>query len=247
MSAGPVLAVGLAMVAVVALSACQSTQSRSAELEKEGSSVLLESEGLKVTKANPDVEVVSTTVLSEPEASVVVVEVHNDSGQNLVDVPIALDVLDDKGKSVYKNDAPGLEQALVAIPYLPANSDSVWVNDQILATGKPAKAEVKVGVGGGTFSGELPAIEVSEPKIEGGRVASGHVVNRTGEDQQRLILYAVARKGDEIVAAGRAAFEHLKPDTKELPYHVYFVGDANGANVTISQFPTLPEAGVGGA
>jgi hypothetical protein len=248
MSAGPALAIGLAMVATVALSACQSTQSRSAELEKDADSVLLESEGLKVTKANPDVEVLSTTVLSEPEASVVVVEVHNDSGQNLVDVPIALDVLDAKGKSVYKNDAPGLEQALVAIPYIPANGDSVWVNDQILATGKPAKAEAKVGVGGGTFSGELPAIEVSEPAIEGGgRVASGHVVNRTGEDQQRLVLYAVARQGEEIVAAGRAAFEHLKPDTKELPYHVYFVGNANGANVTISQFPTLPEGEAGGA
>jgi len=247
MSAGPFLAVGLSMAAALALSACQSTQSRSAELEKEASSVLLESEGLKVTKPNPDVEVVSTTVLSEPEASVVVVEVHNDSGRNLVDVPIALDVLDAKGKSVYKNDAPGLEQALVAIPYIPANGDSVWVNDQILATGKPARAEAKVGVGGGSFSGELPAIEVSEPEIEGGRVASGHVVNRSGEDQQRLVLYAVARKGDEIVAAGRGAFEHLKPDTKELPYHVYFVGDASGASVTISQFPTLPEAEVGGA
>lgn len=247
MSAQPIVAVLLALAALTLFSACQSTQGRSAELEEEGSNILLESKGLEVTKRNPDVKVLSITVLTEPEASAVVVEVHNDSGKNLVDVPIALDVLDAKGRSVYRNNAPGLEQALVAIPYLPANSDGIWVNDQILATGKPARAEAIVGVSPHTFSGELPDIEVSEPKIEGGRVASGEVVNRTGEDQRRLVLYAVARKGGEIVAAGRGAFEHLKPETKPLPYHVYFVGNASGADVTISQFPTLAGPGVGGA
>ncbi len=209
--------------------------------------MLLESSGLKVTRANPDVKVLSTTLLTEPEASAVVVEVHNDSGANLVDVPIALDVRDAKGRSVYRNDAPGLEQALVAIPYIPAGGDALWINDQILASGKPARAEVKVGISPNTFSGKLPEIEVSPPTVEAGRIASGHVVNRTGEDQNRLVLYAVARRGHEIVAAGRGAFEHLKPDTKELPYHVYLVGDPSGAEVTITQYPTLHGAEPGGA
>ncbi|MBK5221253.1 MAG: hypothetical protein JJE35_15960 [Thermoleophilia bacterium] len=243
----PLLAGGLALVALASLTACQSTQSHSAQLEDEGSKVLLDSSGLKVTKANPDVKVLSTTLLSESEASAVVVEVHNDSNVNLVDVPIALDVLDAKGRSVYRNDAPGLEQALVAIPYIPAGADALWINDQILASGKPATAKVKVGVSPNSFSGELPEIEVSAPEIEAGRIASGQVVNRTGKDQNRLLLYAVARRGNEIVAAGRGAFEHLKPDTKELPYHVYFVGDPSGAKVTITQYPTLHETEQGGA
>jgi hypothetical protein len=247
MSLQPMIAGGLALLALASLTACQSTQSRSAELEEEGSKVLLESTGLKVTKANPDVEVLSTTLLSEPEASAVVVEVHNDSDVNMVDVPIALDVLDEKGRSVYRNDAPGLEQALVAIPYLPAGADALWINDQILASGQPARAKVKVGVSPNTYSGALPRIEVSPPTVEAGRIASGHVVNRTGEDQNRLLLYAVARRGNEIVAAGRGAFEHLKPETKELPYHVYFVGDPSGAEVTVTQYPTLHGAEAGGA
>lgn len=247
MSLQPLLAGGLALLALASLTACQSTQSRSSELEAEGSKVLLESSGLKVTRANPEVRVVSTTLLTEPEASAVVVEVHNDSGANLVDVPVALDVLDGKGHSVYRNDAPGLEQALVAIPYIPAGGDALWINDQILASGRPASARVRVGVSSNTFSGELPDIEVSPPTVEAGRIASGHVVNRTGEDQNRLLLYAVARRGSEIVAAGRGAFEHLKPETKELPYHVYFVGDPSGARVTITQYPTLHGAEPGGA
>ena len=243
MSTRPLLPACLALLSIAALSGCQSTQSRSAELEAASSSVLLEDEGAKVTRQDPDIEVVSTTVLSEAEGNAVVVELHNDSDQNLVDVPISVDVLDAKGRSVYTNDSPGLEQALVAVPYIPAHGDAVWVNDQVLATGSPKSARVKVGVGGVPFSGPQPDIEVSAPKLEGdpvsGLVAAGTVVNHTGEDQNRLLLYAVARRGGKIVAAGRGAIEHLKPDTKKLFYSVYFIGDPSGAEVELTEYPTL--------
>lgn len=243
MSPRPILAAGLALLALGGLSACQSTQSRSAELEEENSNVLLEEEGVTVTKEDPDIEVVSTALLSEAEGNAVVVELRNRSGEDLVDVPIAIDVLDAKGRSVYANDAPGLEQALVAVPFIPARGNAVWVNDQVLATGKPARVEVKVGVGGKPYDGEQPEIEVSEPKLEGdptsGVVADGDVVNRTGEDQNRFLIFAVARRGNEVVAAGRAAIEHLKPETKKVPYNVYFIGDPTGAELSLYEYPTL--------
>lgn len=243
MSARPLLAGGLAVLAVVALSACQSTQGRSAELEEKSSKVLLDESGVKVTKEDPNIKVVSTAVLSEAEGSAVVVELHNDSDQSLANVPISLDVLDAKGRSVYRNDTPGLEQALVAVPFIPAGGDAVWVNDQVLATGKPKTAKVKVGVGGVPFTGEQPDIEVSEPKVEGdpvsGLVAEGTVVNKTGEDQNRLLLYAVARKGGKVAAAGRGVIEHLKAGPKKLFYNVYFIGDPSDADVTLTDYPTL--------
>lgn len=243
MSARPLLAGGLALLAVASLSACQSTQSRSAELEDENATVLLEEEGVTVTEEDPDIEVVATTVLSEAEGNAVVVELRNKSSEDLVDVPIAVDVLDAKGRSVYKNDAPGLEQALVAVPFIPAHGDAVWVNDQVLAVGKPVSAEVKVGVGGVPFDGEQPEIEVSKPKLEGdptsGIVADGDVVNRTGEDQNRLLLFGVARQGGRVVAAGRGAIEHLKPEAKKVPYNIYFIGDPSGAELSLYEYPTL--------
>lgn len=243
MSTRPILAGGLALLAVAALSACQSTQSRSAELEEENSTVLLEEEGVTVTEEDPNIKAVSTTVLSEAEGNAVVVELHNNSGEDLVDVPISVDVLDAKGRSVYKNDAPGLEQALVAVPFIPSRGDAVWVNDQVLAVGKPVSAEVKVGIGGTPYDGEQPEIEVSEPKLEGdptaGIVADGDVVNRTGEDQNRFLLYGVARQAGKIVAAGRAAIEHLKPETKKVPYNIYFIGDPRGAELSLYEYPTL--------
>lgn len=251
MSPRPLLAGGLALLALAGLSACSSTQSRSAELEKENANVLLEEEGVTVEKEDPNIEVVATTLLSEAEGTAVVVELRNDSGADLVDVPIAIDVRDAKGGSVYRNDAPGLEQALVAVPFIPAHGEATWVHDQVLAAGKPATVEVKVGVGGTPFSGEQPAIEVSEPQLEGdptsGIVADGDVVNRTGEDQNRLVLYAVARQGGEVVAAGRGAIEHLKPEAKKVPYNIYFIGNPEGAELSLYEYPTLDAAAGAGA
>lgn len=230
---------GLALVTT----GCESTQDKSAKIAAELGPVKKE-KGLKITQRSKDVEVVSSTLLSDQNGSAVAVRLRNKSSQGLVGVPIAIDVLDAKGKSVYRNDIPGIEPALAAVPFIPAGDETVWVHDQILATGKPAKVEVKVGEGGEPFSGAQPQVSVSEPKIEGdpysGLLAGGNVENESGEDLERLLLYAVASKGGKIVAAGRGAIEPLKAKPKPVPYNIYFIGDPSGAEVKVSQFPTLP-------
>ena len=82
--------------------------------------------------------------------------------------------------------------------------------------------KVKVGAGGGAYSGELPEIEVSEPTLEGDPVSGSggdrrRSSTRPAKTSDRLLLYAVARKGDEVVAAGRGAIEHLKADDQKAP------------------------------
>jgi hypothetical protein len=247
MSAYPLAATALALLSLAGLTACQSTQDKSAELEAEGSTQLLSEEGLEIKKRNPDVKVTSTAILSGSEGSnAVVVDLHNDSGENLTEVPILIEVTNTKGKPFYKNDIPGLEPALVSVPYIPADGDAEWVNDQVLGVGKPKSVKVTVGTGGGTHSGEIPDIAVSQPTLEGDPVsgisATGDVVNKTGEDQRRLLIYVVARRGSEVVAAGRGAIEHLKPDRKKLNYTVFFVGDPSGAELKLSEFPALTKA-----
>jgi hypothetical protein len=238
------LTAGLAVSALTGLVSCQSTQSRSAELEKEGAKTLLADSGLQIEKESTDVKVVSTTLLTDANGSAVVVGLHNDSNQSLINVPILVNVLDAKGKSVYSNDIPGIEPALAAVPYIPAGGEVEWINDQVLATGKPKSVKVKVGASTDTYSGPLPDIEVTEPKLEGdpvsGLEATGKVVNRTGEEQKRLLLYVVARSGGKVVAAGRGAIEHMKASTKPLQYDVFFIGDPAGAKLELTQFPALP-------
>lgn len=236
------LAIALAGVALV-VTGCESTQDKSAKIAAELGPVKQE-KGLKISKQSKEVEVVSSTLLTDQNGSAVVVRLRNRSNENLVGVPIAIDVLDAKGKSVYTNGIPGIEPALAAVPFIPAGGEAEWVHDQILATGVPAKVEVKVGEGGEPFKGEQPQISVSEPKLEGdpysGVLAGGNVENQSGEDLERLLLYAVATKGGEVVAAGRGAIEPFKAKPKPFPYNIYFIGDPGGADVTVSQFPSLP-------
>ena len=236
------LAIALAGVALV-VTGCESTQDKSAKIAAELGPVKQE-KGLKITRQSKEVEVVSSTLLTDQNGSAVVVRLRNRSNQNLVGVPIAIDVRDAKGKSVYRNDIPGIEPALAAVPLIPAGGETDWVHDQILATGAPARVEVKVGEGGEPFKGEQPQISVSEPKLEGdpysGVLAGGNVENQSGEDLERLLLYAVATKGGEVVAAGRGAIEPFKAKPKPFPYNIYFIGDPGGADVTVTQFPSLP-------
>jgi hypothetical protein len=238
----PLAALGL--LAVTGLGGCESTQSRSAELEKEGEGALVVDAGLKIKKESSDVKVTSSTLLTDSYGSAVVVALHNSSSKNLVDVPILIDVLDAKGKSVYRNDIPGIEPALAAVPYIPAGGDANWVDDQAQTSGKPQSVKVKVGAGGGSYSGPMPEIEVSSPAIEGDPVsgieATGTVVNRTGKDQERLLLYAIGTRDGKVVAAGRGAIEHLKGTTKPLHYDIFFIGDPKGTDVEVTQYPTLP-------
>lgn len=234
-----VAAVGIALVTT----GCQSTQSKSAEIGAELGPVKQE-KGLKISRPSKDVKVISSTLLTDSAGGAAVVVVRNESNRDLTDVPILIDVLDASGKSVYRNDIPGLEPALTSIPYVEAGKEATWVHDQVLAAGKPKTVKVVVGEGGTPFSGESPEFTVSEPKLEGdpysGVVAGGNAENESGEKVDRLLLYAVAREGDKVVAAGRGAIEKIKPEPKPLPYNVYFIGDPRGADVEMSLFPTLP-------
>jgi hypothetical protein len=244
LSASSLAAAGLAVLAVTGLTACQSTQDRSAELERKSATTLLSDSGLRIEKESIDVRVTSTTLLTDASGSAVVVSLHNSSDRDLIDVPILIDVRDAKGKSVYRNDIPGIEPALAAVPYIPAAGQAQWVNDQVLASAKPKSVKVKVGAGSDSYSGPLPDIQVSVPKLEGdpvsGLEATGTVVNRSGKEQARLLLYAIGRKGGEVVAAGRGAIDHMKAGGKPQHYDVFFIGDPTGADLEVTQFPTLP-------
>jgi len=244
MTADGTFAAALAAVALVA-TGCESTQDKSAKIAA-GLGPVKREKGLAISERSKDVEVVSATLLTDQAGSAVVVRLRNGSKDDLVGVPIAIDVLDARGKSVYRNNIPGIEPALAAVPYIPAGGTTDWVHDQILATGKPAKVEVKVGEGGEAFSGTQPQISIAEPKIEGdpfsGILASGKVVNESGEDLDRLLLYAVATEGGAVVAAGRGAIEPFRARPKPVFYSIYFIGDPRGAAVALTEFPSLPKS-----
>jgi hypothetical protein len=231
----------VAPVCVVVLPGCESSQSKSKRLAAQGRKALHET-GLQVRRANPDVRPTDTKVLASKEGAAVAVVLQNASATGQLKVPVSIDVLGRNGKSVFKNDQPGLETALVSAPVVAPHGHFIWVNDQVAASGTPRSVKVRVGVGG-TLRGKLPQIGVSSPTLSvdpvSGVEASGRLSNLSSVEQRELVVYGVARRGGHIVAAGRGQIPRLKAGAKKVPYHLFFIGDPRGARLTVEAPPTM--------
>jgi hypothetical protein len=226
----------------VAVSACQSSQAKNDALAKQGATILKKEKGLQVTQTSSTVKVLNTAVLTDANGSAVVVTLKNNSAQALESVPIAINVKDAKGKSVFKNDDPGLEPALVSVPQMLPGQTVDWVDDQILASGTPKSVDVKVGVTQQTLPPNPPQVEATPPKLKvdpvSGVQAEGTVKNDSSIQQVNLTLFGVARKGNQVVAAGRGGIKTIAPNGGTRPYHIYFIGDPKGAQVTVTAPPS---------
>jgi len=98
-----------ALVAL-ALTGCESSQEKSAKLEREAKLHLKQVAETEVTITRPStrVQATSESVVTSSEGSAAVVMLHNSSAAALADVPILITVRDAQGATVYTNKAPGL-------------------------------------------------------------------------------------------------------------------------------------------
>lgn len=234
-----------AVLAATALAACQSTQDKAAVVRQQGDQALAGREGLKITAVNEDVKVLGRTILHDVNGTAVVVELENEGAEDQADVPIAIELADAKGKRLFANDAPGLERALVSIPLLPRGKASYWVHNQILVTEAPAKVAVRVGAPKPVdVPAEPPHLTLSNVKLdedESGAFVHGIVNNRSRVPQKRVTIFCVAKKGDDVVAAGRAVIEKLPPSPTDKPveFSVYFIGNPAGATLDFTVPPVV--------
>jgi hypothetical protein len=238
-----VLALACSTLLAILVAGCESSQDKSARLAKNGSKAFTQ-KGLDVKHQNPNVKVTATTVLQDKNGAATVVVLHNSAPTLQVNVPISIDVLGPGRKSVFKNDAPGLEPSLVSAPLIQPKGDFIWVNDQVTANGRPVTTVVaKIGRGPDRPpSGKLPQLAVSPPKMKNDPVsgveAYGTVTNNSKVEQRQLIVYCVAIRGNKVVAAGRSGIARLVPGKKKQ-YHVYFIGNPAGARLSLTAPPTV--------
>jgi hypothetical protein len=219
----------------LALSGCETTAERSAELERHARHQKLSLRGVSVGRENPSVRVVSSTVVHSSVGTAVVVKLRNTSGRTLENAPIEITVRDGHGGVLFKNDQPGAEPSLARVSVLAAGVTTTWVDDQVQTTGAPASASALVGEAG-RASGRAPRMTVSDVHLneEGGEAgAAGSVRNESSVTQQDLIVYAVARRGTKTLAAGRATLAEV-PVGATVPFQLYFVGDPKGARIEAS-------------
>jgi hypothetical protein len=233
-----VRAAGLVLVAL-ALTGCETTAEKSARLEKAAERAghgQLAAKGLSITRDSAYVKVVSATVVRSSEGAAAVVTLRNLSSHQLRGVPIAITVKDARGATLFQNNSPGLEAALVSVPSLAPHSELVWVDDQVSANGAPAAVAARVGEGT-SVAGTLP-----QPQVDGAHLiedpsngvgAGGTVRNRSGTPQTNLVVFMVARRSGRIVAAGRAILPEVAAGSS-LPFQVFFIGDPRGARLQAS-------------
>lgn len=219
-------------VAAAALSGCESSQERSAQLEREAKhSVGATEHGLTIAHASTEVKVLGTQILNSSEGTAVVVTLQNTSAHALRDVPLAITVEDAGGAAVYRNDAAGLEPALTSVALLAPGERFTWIDDQVQATGTPASASAEAGEArppaGPTPRIHLSGVHATEAPEVG---VAGTAKNESSVPQHGLVVYGLARRGGKVVAAGRAVLTEL-PAHGSSEFQVLFIGGARGAKV----------------
>jgi hypothetical protein len=228
-------------VAALLLSGCESSQSKSARLRSQ-SKLSAPEQGLKIGRVSPDVRVTASTVLNDARAkrSAAVITLRNTSARAQAALPLAFSVADAAGKTVFSNDAPGASADLTTVPSLPPRGTLVWVNDAIVNVTGAQSVAAKVGTGKAAPGAE-PRLRLSKVALHtdpiDGVTAVGKVFNNSTVAQQRLVIFAVARRGGKIVAAGRSVVASVKPGPKGARFTVYFVGNPRGAKLSLAAPP----------
>ncbi len=238
----------LVLAGAVALAGggCESSQTKSARLERLGAKAAKTSR-VSAGAANPDVKVTGTQVLHSAGATAAVVGLRNTGPAAQAAVPVQIQVKDAHGKALYKNDLEGLQVALQHMAYLGKGEKAFWVHDQVVGADRGRSVTVAVG----KPSARAPATRAPRIKLVGahltrdstGRFLTGRVRNASKVTQRNMPIYAVAKRGRRIVAAGRAIIEKLDPDPQPKPtvFRIFFVGNLTGARIEAHAYPTVLE------
>jgi hypothetical protein len=231
----PTLVLGLVCLA---LTGCETTQEKSAKLERAHHKSAVAAQGLTISQASPTIKVLSASAVHTSEGTAAAVTVTN-SGSARREVPLLI-YIRQAGGSPISNSEPGLAHSLTSIAYVPSHGKAVWVDDQLTLTGKPGAATAKIGEGK-PATGAAPKITLGSHKLEkepGGEVLSGTVTDGSSVAQHELVVYATATRDGRTIAAGRAVIASLAAGATSK-FQIFLIGaSAAGAQLTLSAPPS---------
>jgi uncharacterized protein GlcG (DUF336 family) len=228
----------VALLVALCLCGCESSQEKSARLKRQAHRAVAAQQGLVVRKSDPNVKVLSALAVHSANGTAAVVTLRNESARTLRDVPVALTVFDAHGAVLFQNNAPGLAPSLTSIALLKAHGEATWIDDQIQASGTPARVSVRVGVGEAqSAAGALPSLSIAGMHTfedpASGLGVEGSLVNRSTLTQQDLVVFVVARRGGRIVAVGRAVLPEAAAG-QSTSFQVFLIGSPKGAKLEAS-------------
>jgi hypothetical protein len=224
----------------VALAGCESTQAKSARLERDAQRSLHE-KGLAIKSPSRDITVGSSVVLKDANGAAVAIQLSNHSTHTLVNVPVAFSVRGAGKKKLFANDSPGLDTSLVDAPSIAPGQTLDWVNDQVTLDNAPSDVVAEAG-DAKQGPARLPQLAVTKLALGGdpaeGLSITGTVTNKSAIAQSRLVVFVVGRSGDRIVAAARAIVPKLAPGASAT-FSAFPIGNPRGARLEASAPATV--------
>ena len=228
------------LVIAAAVSGCATTQDANKRASIQADRTLASREPLALNGTDRAVQVVRTSIVSGKDESAIVVLLRNRGELPANDLPIEVGRQGggplNTGKNVpyFQSHAPAIAPG--------AETTWVYVSKERLGSG-PVYARVGNAAASAPHASEVPELDVSDSGVHsanGGSTVVAEVGNGTGIPQYGLDVYAVARKGDRYVAAGRASLTHLGVD-QSAQLRLNLVGDPKGSQIQIYAPPTLFE------
>ncbi len=235
-------------VLAVTVSACESTESESAKIGRQaGASEAASS--LKLGGVDRSVRVSNVTPLSGAGRTAIAVKLTSSSSRGKREVPLLVKATGDGDKLLYSN-ATGAEPLLQRVTLLRAHASTWWVDDEVLTSGKVTAATVTVGTGKRSpADARSAALSATASHVSGqadSSTVSALLNNRTGRAQSGVPIFAVALRGDKVVAAGRAVVASVPAHGQATSVDIPLVGDATGAKIVLTALPPSAAASGGG-
>ena len=241
-SASPILVpIAASLVALAAaVSGCASTQDANKRASIQADRTLASREALVLRGSDKDVQVVRTAVVSSKDGSAIVVLLRNRGDAPVNDLPIEVG---ERGADPL-NARPNVPYFQSHAPAIAAGAEATWVyvtKEKIGAA--PVYARIGAPPAIAPKAERVPELDVTDAGAQDGKGGSSvvaEVANDSGIPQYGLDVYAVARRGNRYVAAGRASLTHLGVNERtELTLNL--IGDAKGSQIQIYAPPTLFE------
>lgn len=238
----PALALA-AFTLTVTLCGCQTSQEKSARLEREAKKLAAArpiAKGLSIGRQSSSIRVTATALVRGREGAAAVVTLRNSSARAITAIPIEITVRDARGAVLYENTAAGLTPSLTTVPLIAPHGETSWIDDQVPIAGTPASVTARVGEGVPS-SGAIPLTTVAGTHLfedpANGVGAEGDLTNHSSVPQRELIVYVLARRSGRIVAAGRAVLA-LAPAGAATHFQAFLIGSPAGATLQASAPPS---------
>jgi hypothetical protein len=221
----------LALGAVLLVAGCSTTQQKSARAKVQAERLLATRKQVLVRQPNPSVRVEGVTLLRGHGRTAVVVALRNDGSRPVSDLPISLRT----GGGRYLNRRAGLGYFQTHAPAIVPGGEATWVfvtRARVRARGVSARVGLQPAVS--ARPARLPLLRAA-PAAGIGRAT---VTNSSGVPQYGLVVYAFARRGARLVAAGRGSLARLGPG-RRATVPLSLVGSARGLTMRVQAPPTI--------